>query len=177
MQPVLQTPSKISVKSNQTQVTSQTMPIEAQKSISNISIVQPPVNAPQNTIAQSISNATSVILQRTSSITSKVCSSDQAKDKLPQLPPRVQSQSSTTGTVRGPPPAIPPRNNVPAPTRSSSVQVATSIPQSRPTLVRQPSANSIPPKCTRQPAPEFVIPQRQNSRTSLNRSGSIGGSS
>lgn len=141
-----------------------------------ISSTQPPLNAPQNSIAQSISNATSAILQRTSSITSKtIPPTEQVKDKLPQLPPRIQS--STTSTVRGPPPAIPPRNNASAPLRSSSVQAVTSIPQSRPPLVRQISANSIQPQCTRQPAPEFVIPQRQNSRTSLNnRSGSIGGS-
>lgn len=143
---------------------------ESQKPIANISSTQPPTNSAQTSIAQSISNATSAILQRTSSIT--------VKDKLPQLPPRVQSQSSTTSTTaRGPPPAIPPRNNVSLPGRSSSVQAPTSIPQNRPPLVRQPSANSIVPQCTRQPAPEFVIPQRQNSRTSLNnRSGSIGGS-
>lgn len=147
---------------------------ESQKPIANISSTQPPSNAAQNAIAQSISNATSAILQRTSSITSKALSStEQVKDKLPQLPPRVQSQSTTSTTARGPPPAIPPRSTIPA--RSSSVQAPTSIAQNRPPLVRQPSANSIVPQCTRQPAPEFVIPQRQNSRTSLNRSGSIGG--
>lgn len=132
---------------------------------------------------QSISNATSAILQRTSSITSKTTtsSSQQAKDKLPQIPPRVQSQGSVTSTTtqRGPPPAIPPRNNVAAPIRSSSIQATTSASSSRPALARQISVNSIPqPQCTRQPAPKFVIPQRQNSRTSLNyRSGSISGPS
>lgn len=155
--------------------------MELQKPITTISSAQPPMNAAQNSIAQSISNAKSAILQRTSSITSKQISTiDQVKDKLtqlPQLPPRIQSQSSTTSQGRGPPPAIPPRNNFPAPVRSSSVQATTSAPQNKPSLQRQPSANSIPPQCTRQPAPEFVIPQRQNSRTSLNRSGSIGGSS
>lgn len=176
-QHAVQTSSKVPVQSSQNQATSHMMTEESKKPLANIPSTQPPSNTAQSNIAQSISNATSAILQRTSSITSKTLSStEQVKDKLPQLPPRVQSQSSTTSTTaRGPPPAIPPRNNVSMPARSSSVQAPTSVPQNRPPLVRQPSANSIVPQCTRQPAPEFVIPQRQNSRTSLNRSGSIGG--
>lgn len=169
-QNVAQTSYKVSVQASQIPATAITTTEESQKQVPS---TQLPSNAAQNSIAQSISNATSAILQRTSSITSKTISStEQVKDKLPQLPPRVQSQSSTTSiTARGPPPAIPPRN---IPARSASVQVPTII-QNRPPLARQPSANSIVPTCTRQPAPEFVIPQRQNSRTSLNRSGSIGG--
>lgn len=177
LQHPVQESSKVPVKSSQIQATSHMMTEEPQKPITSTSSTQPQSTAAQNSIAQSISNAKSAILQRTSSITSKTLSStEQVKDKLPQIPPRVQSQSSIKSTVRGPPPAIPPRQNVSMPARSSSVQAPTSVPQNRPQLVRQPSANSIVPQCTRQPAPEFVIPLRQNSRTSLNRSGSIGGS-
>lgn len=145
--------------------------------MTTVSAVQPQTNTTQSSITQSISNATSAILQRTSSITSKSpTSTEQAKGSLPQVPPR--QGSVTSATLRGPPPAIPPRNNVPAPIRSSSIQVTTSAPVNRPALARQTSANSFPaPQCTRQPAPKFVIPQRQNSRTSLGRSGSISGPS
>lgn len=96
---------------------------------------------------------------------------------LPQLPPRVQSQNSVT--ARGPPPAIPPRQNIAAPIRSSSIQVTTASTVQRPMLARQASANSIPPQCTPQPPPKFVIPpQRQSSRTSMGgRAGSISGPS
>lgn len=104
--------------------------------------------------------------------------------RLPQLPPRVQSQGSVSG--RGPPPAIPPRANVaPPPTRSASVQhqqsplpTAASVPPvttadiiGQRVLVRQASSNSIPPQYTPQAPPKFVIPQRQNSRTSLGLAG------
>lgn len=144
--------------------------------MTTVSAVQPQANPIQSSITQTISNATTAILQRTSSITSKVTTSasDQGKSKPPpEIPPRLPSQNSITSISRGPPPAIPPRNNVPAPMRSSSIQVTTSAPLNRPALARQTSANSIPqPLCTRQPAPKFVIPQRQNSRTSLTRSGS-----
>lgn len=97
---------------------------------------------------------------------------------LPEVPPRIQSQNSVT--ARGPPPAIPPRKNVPVPTRASSIQVQSVTAQQRPALARQASANSIQPQCTPQPPPKFVIPaltQRQNSRTSMGRTGSISGPS
>lgn len=175
-----------SARTAQPQTKPQIVNIQAQKPMTTVSTVQPQTNTTQSSITQSISNAKTAILQRTSSITSKSSSaaaatSDQTKGKLPQIPPRVQSQSSVTSTTgsasRGPPPAIPPRNNVPAPMRSASIQVASSGALNRPTLARQASANSIQPQCTPQPVPKFVIPQRQNSRTSLNRSGSISGPS
>lgn len=168
-------------KAVQPQPKPQIVNIQAQKPMTTVSAVQPQTNTTQSSITQSISNATTAILQRTSSITSKSSATlEQAKGKLPQIPPRVQSQSSVTsvtGPSRGPPPAIPPRNNVPAPMRSASIQVTTASSLNRPALARQQSANSIPPQCTPQPPPKFVIPQRQNSRTSLNRSGSISGPS
>lgn len=172
--------NNVSVKTTQSQVKPQIVNVQPQKPMTTVAAVQPQTITTQSSITQSISNATTAILQRTSSITSKTTTTfEQAKSSLPQIPPRVQSQSSVTSTTsRGPPPAIPPRNNVPAPTRSSSIQVTSSTPINRPALARQTSANSIPPpQCTRQPAPKFVIPQRQNSRTSLNRSGSISGPS
>lgn len=86
------------------------------------------------------------------------------KGKLPQVPPRLPSQSSIN---RGPPPVIPPR-----PVRSGSVQQPSSSNNSGRVLVRQQSASSMP-MCTPQPPPKFVIPQRQNSKTSLTRSGSV----
>lgn len=170
--------NNVSIKTTQSQVKPQIVHVQPpQKPMTTVSAVQPQSNPLQNSITQTISNATTAILQRTSSITSKVTTSasDQGKTKPPpEIPPRLPSQSSVTSmTTRGPPPAIPPRNNVPAPVRSSSIQVTTSAPLNRPALARQASANSIPqPQCTRQPAPKFVIPQRQNSRTSLTRSGS-----
>lgn len=87
------------------------------------------------------------------------------KGKLPQVPPRLPSQTSIN---RGPPPVIPPR-----PVRSGSVQQPpSSSSNSGRVLVRQQSASSMP-MCTPQPPPKFVIPQRQNSKTSLTRSGSV----
>ncbi|XP_064556213.1 MAP kinase-activating death domain protein isoform X4 [Drosophila montana] len=88
--------------------------------------------------------------------------------QLPQLPPRIQSQtsqessscsSSPTAKLRhgqqppGPPPAIPPRTGAIA--RAGSMQ----SPPSR-HFVRQASANSTPPQYTPQPPPPFVIPKR-----------------
>lgn len=137
------------------------------KKPSTTTTVQPHPSKIPNSVAESISNAKSALLEKSSSISTD----DVTKDKLPQVPPRVHSQTSEQPT-RGPPPAIPPRNNIPSPTRSSSVQIAATS-QCRPILTRQTSANSIQPQCTRQPAPKFVIPQRQNSRTSINRSSSI----
>ncbi|XP_031627569.1 MAP kinase-activating death domain protein isoform X3 [Contarinia nasturtii] len=174
--------NNVPVKTIQSQVKPQIVNIAPQRPTTAVSTVQPQTNTIQSSITQSISNVTSAILQRTSSITSKTTTTtssstttaEQAKGKLPQIPPRQGSVAQ-----RGPPPAIPPRNNVPAqPIRSASIQVTTSAPLNRPALARQTSANSIPqPQCTRQPAPKFVIPQRQNSRTSLHRSGSISGPS
>lgn len=168
-------PPKISPSQAKTQTV---VNIQAPKPTVSVAPVQPQTT--QSSISQSISNVTSAILQRAPSVTSR--SSDPPKGNPPppqapppQIPPRVQSQSSVTS--RGPPPAIPPRNNVPAPTRSSSIQVTSVTALNRPALARQQSANSIQPQCTPQPAPKFVIPQRQNSRTSLNRSGSISGPS
>ncbi|XP_002058054.3 MAP kinase-activating death domain protein isoform X8 [Drosophila virilis] len=91
----------------------------------------------------------------------------QPNAKLPQLPPRVQTQpsqessscsSSPTAKLRhgqppGPPPAIPPRTGAIA--RAGSMQ----SPPSR-HFVRQASANSTPPQYTPQPPPPFVIPKR-----------------
>lgn len=94
--------------------------------------------------------------------------------KLPQVPPRVQSQGSIN---RGPPPAIPPRPQAVL-QRAGTVQIQSKPPMTRTTLTRQQSATSVPPQYTPQPPPKFVIPQRQNSRTSLQRqqSNSSGGS-
>lgn len=147
--------------------------VQPQKPAVTIATVQPQPSTTQSSISQSISSVTSAILQKTPSVISRQSSTDQSKGKLPQLPPRVQSQNSVTNSsARGPPPAIPPRNNVPAPVRSTSIQVTSSNTMNRPALARQTSANSFPPQCTPQPAPKFVIPQRQNSRTSLTRTGS-----
>lgn len=85
--------------------------------------------------------------------------------KLPQVPPRVQSQGSVN---RGPPPAIPPRPQAIL-QRAGTVQVQSKPPMTRTTITRQQSATSMAPQCTPQPPPKFVIPQRQNSRASLTR--------
>lgn len=138
----------------------------SQAKIQTVANIQPQI---QSSISQSISNVTSAILQRAPSIKSRSPSLP-GDQKLPQVPPRMQSQGSVT---RGTPPAIPPRNNVTVPTRSSSVQVTSAGALTRPTLTKQASANSITPQYTPQPAPKFVIPQRQNSRASMYRSGSI----
>ncbi|GAB0092198.1 MAP kinase-activating death domain protein [Sergentomyia squamirostris] len=92
--------------------------------------------------------------------------------KVPQIPPRVQSQGSVG--MRGPPPAIPPRTGQPPPPlmRAGTVQQSSTA-MSRP-LMRQASATSIPPQCTPQPPPAFVIPQRHNSRAaSIGRQASV----
>lgn len=137
------------------------------------SAVQPPSQHP-TPVTASISTTQTRPIPSTS-MTTKV--TDQIKSKLPQLPPRVQSQSSVTS--RGPPPAIPPRSNVPPPPhRSESVQITSkSVEPTGKALMRQTSVNSIPPQFTPQPPPKFVIPQRQNSRTSLGRHNSISGPS
>lgn len=147
--------------------------IQPQKPLVTTSTVQPP------TQHSPITSSTPTIVQArpipATSIASKV--TEQIKSKLPQLPPRVQSQSSVTS--RGPPPAIPPRSNAtPLPNRSESVQIPSKSdePLNR-TLTRQASVNSIPPQYTPQPPPKFVIPQRQNSRTSLGRHNSVSGPS
>ncbi|XP_037919112.1 MAP kinase-activating death domain protein isoform X4 [Hermetia illucens] len=95
--------------------------------------------------------------------------------KIPQIPPRIPSQSSVDQKSRGPPPAIPPRTGTGMVTRSGSVQVPPSGASSSGTiskqpLVRQASANSIPPQFTPQPPPPFVIPHR---RSSLSRQSSV----
>ncbi|KAL9883197.1 rab3 GDP-GTP exchange factor isoform 1-T1 [Glossina fuscipes fuscipes] len=114
---------------------------------------------------------------------------------LPQLPPRIPSQTSTEnlatsptlstgsagkrrGPPPGPPPAIPPRTGALA--RSCSIQVATTgtgiATNSGPAraFVRQISANSTPPQYTPQPPPPFVIPKRH---TTLSRASSVATSS
>lgn len=113
---------------------------------------------------------------------------------LPQLPPRIPSQTSTenlatsptlsTGSVGkrrgpppGPPPAIPPRTGALA--RSCSTQVAptggaATNPGPAKAFVRQISANSTPPQYTPQPPPPFVIPKRH---TTLSRASSVATSS
>lgn len=153
--------------------------VQPQKPTMTVATVQPQTNVTQSSISQSISNVTSAILQKAPSLPSRTTASEPPKGKLPQLPPRVQSQSSTekAPASRGPPPAIPPRNNMAAPMRASSIQVTSASALNRPALTRQTSANSIPPQCTPQSAVKFVIPQRQSSRTSLSRSGSISGPS
>ncbi|XP_055681928.1 MAP kinase-activating death domain protein isoform X2 [Lutzomyia longipalpis] len=101
--------------------------------------------------------------------------SNKTTPKVPQIPPRVQSQGSVG--MRGPPPAIPPRTNQAPPplVRAGTVQQS-STGASRP-LMRQASATSIPPQCTPQPPPPFVIPQRHSSRANLmGRQTSMGGS-
>lgn len=147
--------------------------IQPQKPLVTTSAVQPPAQHPPVTSSTSVTQPRSVA---TASITTKV--TEQIKSKLPQLPPRVQSQNSVTS--RGPPPAIPPRsaNAPPLPNRSESVQIPSrSEEPSNRALIRQTSVNSIPPQYTPQPPPKFVIPQRQNSRTSLGRHNSVSGPS
>lgn len=94
--------------------------------------------------------------------------------KLPQVPPRIQSQGSIN---RGPPPAIPPRPQAIL-QRAGTVQTQSKPTLTRTTLTRQQSATSVAPQFTPQPPPKFVIPQRQNSRASLTRqqSNTSGGS-
>lgn len=152
------------------QIKPQTINIQPQQPTVTLAMVQPQSKTGQNsTPSPPASNVQSASFQKAPSLPSRPSISEQIKPNLPQLPPRVQSQGSVIG--RGPPPEIPPRNNVPAPIRSSSIHV-TGSPLNRPALTRQPSANSIPPQFTPQPPPKFVIPQRQNSR-----SGSISGPS
>lgn len=90
---------------------------------------------------------------------------EKSAEKLPQVPPRVQSQGSVN---RGPPPAIPPRPQAVL-QRAGTVQAQQKTPMARGQLTRQQSATSVPPAYTPQPPPKFVIPQRQNSKTSLSR--------
>ncbi|XP_028899784.2 MAP kinase-activating death domain protein isoform X6 [Zeugodacus cucurbitae] len=124
---------------------------------------------------------------------SRTSSSGSTAGPLPQLPPRVPSQTSTeslhssppigktrAGPPAGPPPAIPPRTGAMA--RAGSLQVhssaaaaATSSAASNAltgarNFVRQISASSTPPQYTPQPPPPFVIPKR---RTSLSRASSV----
>lgn len=123
---------------------------------------------------------------------SRTSSSGSTTGPLPQLPPRVPSQTSTEsvhssppfgktrGLPGGPPPAIPPRTGAMA--RAGSLQVhssaavaATSTAASNAltgarNFVRQISASSTPPQYTPQPPPPFVIPKR---RTSLSRASSV----
>ncbi|XP_067637993.1 MAP kinase-activating death domain protein isoform X3 [Eurosta solidaginis] len=109
---------------------------------------------------------------------------------LPQLPPRIPSQTSTESLHTsppitklrgpppiGPPPAIPPRTSTMA--RASSIQVHSSTAASTAAsnaiagarnFVRQISASSTPPQYTPQAPPPFVIPKR---RTSLSRASSV----
>ncbi|KAJ6639366.1 MAP kinase-activating death domain protein [Pseudolycoriella hygida] len=91
--------------------------IQPQKPLVTTSAVQPPAQHPP-VVSSTPTTQTRPI--PSTSITSKV--TEQIKSKLPQLPPRVQSQNSVTS--RGPPPAIPPRSNAPPlPNRSESVQI------------------------------------------------------
>uniref|UniRef100_A0A336KGN7 MAP kinase-activating death domain protein n=1 Tax=Culicoides sonorensis TaxID=179676 RepID=A0A336KGN7_CULSO len=171
----------------------QTEPVPPQSSpkIQNVHLPQQPVNKLQTVVGKPIIATPSV--QQPTIVTkaqhvqpsskpsiperpASVSSSEPPKMKAPVLPQRVQSQGSvgiSTGTTRGPPPAIPPRTgNVPV--RSDSVQ----IPERREMrqLKRQISATSVPPVVTPQAAPAFVIPpQRTNSKGSLTRQGSLGG--
>ncbi|XP_058985761.1 MAP kinase-activating death domain protein-like isoform X1 [Musca domestica] len=106
---------------------------------------------------------------------------------LPQLPPRIPSQTSTESVVAtsptpstgssgrssrgpppGPPPAIPPRTGAIA--RSGSVQHSTMTAQGVRPFVRQISTNSTPPQYTPQPPPAFVIPKRH---TTMQRASSM----
>ncbi|KAM7348258.1 rab3 GDP-GTP exchange factor isoform 4-T4 [Cochliomyia hominivorax] len=114
-------------------------------------------------------------------------SSGSQSGPLPQLPPRIPSQTSTEslatsptpstgsqgrtrGPPPGPPPAIPPRTGAIA--RSGSVQQQT-LTQQR-TFKRQISATSTPPQYTPQPPPAFVIPKRH---TPISRASSVAASS
>lgn len=108
----------------------------------------------------------------------------QPAPKLPNIPARpAQTQASTPSSTsppaseppkikapvlpqtpvlnqRGPPPAIPPRQN---PVRSGSVQSPPTTSQVRP--VRRQASISMMPQCTPQPPVQFVIPQRRGSIT------------
>ncbi|XP_017488133.1 PREDICTED: MAP kinase-activating death domain protein isoform X4 [Rhagoletis zephyria] len=121
---------------------------------------------------------------------SRTSSSGSATGPLPQLPPRVPSQTSTEslhtsppvaksrGPPAGPPPAIPPRTGTIA--RAGSLQVQSSVAATSSAassalsgarnFVRQISASSTPPQYTPQAPPPFVIPKR---RTSLSRASSV----
>lgn len=149
--------------------------IQPQKPLVTTTVVQPPAQPAQHPPTTSSAPTTQTRPIPSTSITSKV--TEQIKSKLPQLPPRVQSQNSVTS--RGPPPAIPPRstNAPPLPNRSESVQIPSKSEEPSNKLTRQTSVNSIPPQFTPQPPPKFVIPQRQNSRTSLGRHNSVSGPS
>lgn len=147
----------------QSKIQSQSVIIPPQKPTVTVAAVQPATSDAKSSTAN----------QNTPSMLSRPSVTDETKANLPQLPPRAQSQASVPS--RGPPPAIPPRNNLP--TRSSSIQVTSVVPINRPALTRQASANMIPPQFTPQPPPKFVIPQRQPSRTSMGRSGSVSGPS
>lgn len=164
--PITLTSSSTSTKQSlpsqsQAKIQSQSVIIPSQKPTVTVAAVQP-----QASVAK-----TSTPNQNTTQ--SRPSITDETKTNLPQLPPRVQTQASVPS--RGPPPAIPPRNNLPM--RSSSIQVTSAGPINRPALTRQTSANMTPPQFTPQPPPKFVIPQRQSSRTSIGRSGSISGPS
>lgn len=166
--PVALTTSATSTKQSpssqsQPKTQSQSVIIPTQKPTVTMAAVQPQTNVPKTSTAH----------QSAPSMQSRPSITEETKTSLPQLPPRVQSQASVPS--RGPPPAIPPRNNLGA--RSSSIQVTSAGPINRPALTRQTSANMIPPQFTPQPPPKFVIPQRQSSRTSMGRSGSISGPS
>lgn len=147
------------------QMKSQSIPMtQPHKPAVAVSTVQPKTSTTHTPTTASAQPSTA--LQKTPSLPTRPSISEQPKPNLPQLPPRVQSQGSVAS--RGPPPAIPPRNvATPGPVRSSSIQVPNASALNRPTLTRQTSANSIAPQCTPHPAPKFVIPQRQNSRTSM----------
>lgn len=95
-------------------------------------------------------------------------SSEPPKIEAPTLPPQQQKPETpklvaqgSQGSIRGPPPAIPPRQN---PVRSGSVQSPpVSVPAIRP-VKRQTSISQMP-QCTPMAPPPFVIPQRRGSIT------------
>lgn len=187
--PQQQRPTQHLPSQQQQQTIQKVITIQPKKPTVTTANVQPPSQQPQQQKPQpsrttSVSSPATRPHQSTSQTTTTTITTTAApieqppKARLPQLPPRVQSQNSITS--RGPPPAIPPRANVvPPPIRAGSVQVNTTSTDSieKRVLVRQQSQNSIPPQYTPQAPPKFVIPQRQNSRTSLGRNNSISGPS
>lgn len=84
-------------------------------------------------------------------------SSDPPNVKPPQLAEGAKRTQSVTVPIRGPPPPIP--------ARSGSVQYPTVPTQQTRPVRRQSTINSAMPTCTPQPVPEFYIPQRRGSIT------------
>lgn len=98
----------------------------------------------------------------TSSTSPPAC--EPPKVKPPQLAEATKRTQSVT-VPRGPPPPLPPR--------SGSVQYPTVPTQQTRPIRRQSTINSAMPSCTPQAPPEFYIPQRRGSITRQQSSSSV----